>query len=412
MRAAVERGETSDILGPEFLENPYPTYRRLRDQSPIIWSDEFFGGAWVVSRHADVELVLRDKRFSAQRTGGWVNKAQHARGDLTAFQQLFARAMLFRDPPDHQRLRRILNVAFRPSDMQALHPRIEDLTDRLLDEMDMKSDNDFMEAFASQLPARVIATLLGIDSSDHSVFVKWSADLADFIGATRPSTVQAHRAQASLMEMAKFFEPLLELRRKTPCDDILGRLAAAESTGEVTDTAELLAQCAMLLFAGHETTRNLLGNGLYTLLSDHSHWERLVNKPELTAAAAKELARYESPVQYTGRRVATDLVLKGARLRRGDLVVALIGAANRDPGRYPDPDALDLDREQGMPLSFGTGIHVCIGAHLSLLETSVALKALIRRWPNLELGTTKPQWNGNAVYRGLKHLHVRSAHRA
>ncbi|GAC1354423.1 MAG: hypothetical protein NVSMB34_06190 [Variovorax sp.] len=183
-------------------------------------------------------------------------------------------------------------------------------------------------------------------------------------------------------------------------------MVEAEAAGEIQGGAELLSQCAMLLFAGHETTRNLLGNGLQALLSHPAQWQRLQRDPALLPDAVRELLRYDSPVQYTGRRVATDLLLHGRLLRRGDLVVPLIGAANRDPTRYPEPDTLDVARDDGSSLSFGSGPHVCIGAALTRMEAEVALRQLVRRWPGLRLADSAPQWSGNPVYRGLVALPV------
>lgn len=396
------------IIDAAFLADPYPSYATLREAGPIHWSEEFFGGAWLLTRHSDVEAVLRDAaRFSAQRTGGWVTQNQVSRGDLRGFQQLFARAMLFLDAPDHPRIRGALNAGFRGDVLQRLAPAIELRVDSLLDAVDADAGFDFMQALARPLPADVMATLMGVPASDHADFIAWSDDLAAFIGATGPSIEQAHRAQTSLLAMSSYFEQLVSRRRDVPADDLVSLLLCAEATGDIRSGAELLAQCAMLLFAGHETTRNLLGNGLQALLSNPDQWQRLQCEPSLLPGALRELLRYDSPVQYTGRRVATDLALHGQQLRRGDLVVALIGAANRDPARYADADRLDIARRPGGLLSFGAGPHVCIGAGLTLLEAEIVFGRLLRRFPRLRLVDAQPRWSGNAVYRGLSALPVR-----
>ena len=392
------------IFDAAFFSDPYPTYAELREAGPIHWSEEMFGGAWLLARHADVESVLRDARFSAQRTGGWVMQSQQARGELRAFQQLFARAMLFLDAPDHTRIRSVLNAGFRGEALQRFVPHIERRVDELLAGA---TEFDFMQALAQPLPAEVMAMLMGIASIDRCDFAAWSADLAAFIGATETSPDLAQRAQASLLAMRRYFEQLIQRRRLAPGDDLVSRLLQAESAGTVHSGAELLAQCAMLLFAGYETTRNLLGNGLQVLLSHPEQWQRLQREPDLLTAAVREVLRYESPVQYTGRRVATDLVLHGQPLRRGDLVIALIGAANRDPRRYAQPDRFDITRRPGDLLSFGAGPHVCIGAGLTLMEAEVVFGRLLRRYPRLHLVDTEPRWSGNPVYRGLSTLPVR-----
>lgn len=398
------------IVDPAFLADPYPTYRALRESGPIHWSDEFFGGAWLLTRHADVEHVLRDERFSAQRTGGWVTGSEDVRGELAGFQQIFARALLFVDAPDHARIRKVLNAGFRPDLLRQLAPHMEQMVTELLDAVDGAPSFDFMQAVARPLPVRVIARLMGIDAAEHDEVMTWSSDLAAFIGAPLPTRELARRAQASLLAMTRYFEELLAIKRRTPGDDLVSRLLQAEASGEIEGGAELLSQCAMLLFAGHETTRNLLGNGLQALLSHPEQWRRLQHNPALLSGAMRELLRYDSPVQYTGRRVTTDLLLHGRLLRRGDLVVPLIGAANRDPARYREPDTLDVARNNGSSLSFGSGAHVCIGAALTKMEAEIVFRELLRRWSGLQLADAQAQWNGNPVYRGLVALSVSQGH--
>ncbi len=413
-----------EMLDPEFLRDPYPTYRALRDAAPLAWSDEFFGGAWLVSRHADVELVLRDARFSAQRTGGWVmhpadeahTNRRKARSELSGFQRLFARAMIFLDAPDHTRVRQVMSAAFRPADLQRLAPRIERAVAERLAAVDSDSPFDFVSALARPLPAQVIGMLMGLDEAEGDApadVVAWSDELAQFVGAPAPNRQQALSAQTALLAMARHFDGLLARRRAAlaggaePRDDVIGRLLQAERTGQIRGSAELLAQCVMLLFAGHETTRHLLANGLRTLLSHPDQWRQLQHDRTLLPGAVRELLRYDSPVQYTGRRVATDLVLHGQTLRRGELVVALIGAANRDPTRYERPDALDITRRTAPPLAFGQGPHVCIGAALTLMEAQSVFAQVLERWPDLALSPTAvPHWTGNALYRGLNELSV------
>ncbi|OYT98512.1 MAG: biofilm PGA synthesis protein PgaC [Burkholderiales bacterium PBB1] len=406
------------VIDAEFLRDPYPTYRVLREAAPLVWSDEFFGGAWLVTRHADVELVLRDARFSAQRTGGWVMQpadAAHAgRSGLQGFQRLFARAMIFLDAPDHTRVRQVMSAAFRPADLQRLVPRIERAVAERLSAVDAGAPFDFVGVLARPLPAQVIAWLMGLDDAEGAVsadVVAWSDELAHFVGAPAPNHAQALSAQTALLAMARYFDGLLARRRAAltrgaePCDDLIGRLLQAERDGQIRGSAELLAQCVMLLFAGHETTRHLLANGLRTLLSHPEQWRQLQRDRALLPGAVRELLRFDSPVQYTGRRVTTDLVLHGQALRRGDLLVALIGAANRDPARHERPNELDITRRPAPPLAFGQGPHVCIGAALTLMEAQAVFAQLLERWPDLALTPGAPtHWTGNALYRGLNEL--------
>ena len=395
------------LMDAAFLANPYPAYRALREAGPIHWSEEFFGGAWLLTRHADVERVLRDPRFSAQRTGAWVKDREDAPGEFSGFQKLFARALLFLDAPDHPRIRKVLNAGFRPDVLQRLAPHIEQAVTELLDQVENLESFDFIEAVARPLPVRVIMLLMGIEHPQQEDFMAWSEDLASFIGAPVASREQARRAQASLLAMSRYLESLLALKRKTPGDDLTSRLVQAEARGEIQEGAELLAQSAMLLFAGHETTRHLLGSGLQALLSHPAQWQRLRQEPALLPGAVRELLRFDSPVQYTGRRVVTDLVLHGQQLRRGDLVLPLIGAANRDPARYAEPDTLDITRSHGSSLSFGSGPHVCIGAALTLMEAKMLFGQLLRRWPGLSLVNSMPSWGSKPAYRGLMTLPLR-----
>jgi len=393
------------IIDEDFLDDPYPTYQVLRDAGPIHWSDEFFDGAWLLTRHEDVEAMLRDPRFSARRTGGWVmNSGEGARNELKGFQQLFARAMLFLDAPDHSRIRRVMQAGFRPDALQALRPYVKTLVDELLDGVDAARGFDFMQRLARPLPARVIAKLMGVAIDGDNHFVDWSDDLAAFIGAPRPTLEQARRAQTCLLGMSRYFESYLASGGAQ--EGMVGCLARAKDDGTIADDAELLAQCAMLLFAGHETTRNLLGNGLYHLLARPGLWGELRSEPQRLTGAVRELLRFDSPVQYTGRRVTTDLVWHGQPLRKGELVLGLIGSANRDPRRYERPDQIDLARRAFAPLSFGSGPHVCIGAALTMLEAEVVFSELMCRWPSLTMSTPVARWNRNPVYRGLEALHV------
>lgn len=400
--------------------DPYPRYAAMRAEGRMLWSDEYFGGAWVVTHYEDVRAALQDPGLSAQRTGGWVmqpaDREGAPRGELAELQRLFARALLFLDSPDHARVRHAMHAAFHPSRILALRPRIGALVETLLDEIEARygADEpfDFIDTFARLLPSRVIAMLLGLTPEPPAEFARWSSQLAAFLGAAQPSLTNVYRARDSLLAMCRFFDDEIERRRRQPAgQDLLGVLVAAAETGQIRDTTELLAQCAMLLFAGYETTRHSLGTSLYWLLSQPGAWQRLRSDASLVPGAVRELLRWDSPVQYTGRRAAGDFVLCGKQVRRGELVVPLIGAANRDPAKYDDPDRLLLDRKIGMPLSFGAGPHVCIGAILTLAELELALERMTQRWPALQLVPGTERWIQQPLYRGLEQLWLRRAHR-
>lgn len=398
------------LVDASFLRNPYPVYAALREQGPVHWNEEFCGGAWLLTDYADVAQVLRDPGFSVKRAGSWANSAgSGAREKLREFKSIFARSLLFLDEPQHMRLRQVMNAGFKPSVIQAMRPQIASIAGELFDDFEGREETDFIHRFARQLPARVIAGMLGVGKPERADFIAWSDDVAAFVGSPAPTMDVALRAQDSLVALNEYFRALLPERRRHRGTDLVSRLIEAEEQGLIVTTKELLAQCCTLLFAGHETTRNLLGNGLLTLLQHPAQWQRLQDTPALMPSALKELLRYESPVQYTGRRAKADIELHGCLIRKGDLVIPLIGAANRDPKKFSNPDTFNILRDEGNHLSFGYGPHVCIGATLTYLEAEIAFTALMRRYPGLRLAEAEPEWGGNAVYRSLVTLPLRTA---
>lgn len=413
------------MMNSDFSNDPYGAYEAMRARGSIHWSTDFCGGAWLVTGYADVASVLRDPRFSVRRAGGWANSSgRDATDDLREFKRIFARSLLFVDGAQHTRLRLAMSTGFKPSALQSMVPKIQAVADDLLDQLvsearlaardqgqsDRFAQFDFMQAFARPLPALVIAAMLDIDAVDCAQFVAWSDQIADFIGAPTPTMEIARRAQAGLIAMNDYFRDLLPQRRRHPGDDLISQLIAAEAVGGIITTKELLAQCCTLLFAGHETTRNLLGNGMLALLQHPDQWQLLQRTPSLLASALKELLRFDSPVQYSGRRLKTDVEMHGQLMKKGDLVIPLIGAANRDPAKFTNPDRLDIARNEGSHLSFGYGPHVCIGAALTYLEAEIAVRSVIHRLPGLRLASASSKWGQNAVYRSLNELPLQFNH--
>jgi len=401
---------------------PYDQYRHWREAGPLLWSEAWFDGAWLVTRYADCEALLRDTaRFSARRTGGWVTQQASERGELSEFQRLFARAMLFVDAPDHGRLRQLMQPGFTPAAMRGLRSEIEIFVAQALDQADAAAavgqSSDLIALLARPLPARVMALLLGLSDEDPELFsVASSDDLAAFIGAAQPSELQARRAQRAMLRLARGFEAVLSARQQTPdrpVADLLDRLLQGQAEGRITSDAELLAQCVMLLFAGHETTRHLIGSLVQTLAGDPLRWRMLREQPDLIPRAVREVLRLETPVQYTGRRAVADVPWHGQTIRRGELVLAMIGCANRDEARFSEAEQLDLARQQGASLAFGTGPHVCIGAALTQMEAEVVLQQMLQRWPEPpQLLAAQPDWIPDALYRGLRSLPVMPARHA
>ena len=409
-----------------YHQAPYALWQEAAAGRAVHWRPDFFGGAWVVSSYALCEQVLRDsERFSAARTGGWVSSVSDAddasEADAAtsapsaptghkAFQRLFARAMLFVDAPQHQRLRAIMQPFFKPSELEKLRSYIEETVAQRCAAIEAVAPAgqtfDWIADFARPLPAAVIVRFLGLQGStpdEHAQFMQWSRDLAIFIGVPVADKSHWRAAQRSIMQMAAFFSRAFAQER-IASGSLLARLQQATQAGEM-DEAELIAQSAMLLFAGHETTRHLLGTSVLRLLQSPEQWQTLKSQPELAANAVRELLRFEPPVQYTGRRARCDMQLGGQSIKRNDLLLACIAAAHRDSQRYPHAEQLDISRSSVASLAFGSGAHVCIGAALTQMEAEITLSHISQRWPHLQLAGGQADWDdSNLAYRGLNTL--------
>ena len=388
-----------------FITNPYRTYSHLRTTAPLYWADSFRAGAWLVTRYADVLAGLHDSRLSSKRSHTLTAALPpEVQSEFTPFNEMFSRWMLFLDPPEHTRLRKLLNKEFTPNMIQRLRPRIQQVVNSLLDEAAGKSEMEFMTEFANPLPVRVIAEMLGIPNEDQRDFQIWSDDLADFFGNASPSVEKARLAQNSLLNLTEYFRALLPERRANKGDDLVSLLLRVEEEGEVLTGEELLAQCTLLLVAGHETTRNLLGNGLLALLQHSDQFAKLKENPSLINTAVREFARFDSPVQFSGRAVTEDFSWHNREIRKGQTVILLIGCANRDPEKFSEPEKLDISRDEGTPLSFGHGTHFCIGAALAYTEAEIAFTTLLERTSGLRLLDAIPAWRSNLSFRGLSRL--------
>jgi len=393
------------MFGSDFITNPYKTYSYLRASAPLHWADKFRSGAWLVTRYADVLAGLHDARLSSQRSHTLTAALpREAQGEFTSFNQIFSKWMLFLDPPEHSRLRKLLNKEFTPNMIQRMRPRIQQVVDKLLDQVAGKNEMEFMTDFANPLPVRVIAEMLGIPSEDQRDFQIWSDDLADFFGNAAGTIDAARRAQNSLINLTEYFRALLPERREHKGDDLVSLLLRVEEEGEVLTGEELLAQCTLLLVAGHETTRNLLGNGLLALLQHPDQFAKLKEHPSLMTSAVREFARYDSPVQFSGRAATADFSWHDQEIRKGQTVILLLGSANHDPEKFSDPERLEISRDEGMPLSFGHGTHFCIGAALAQTEAEIAFTTLLERTSSLRLLDDAPAWRSNMSFRGLNRL--------
>ena len=395
------------MFDSDFIANPYRTYTHLRTTGPLHWVDKFRNGAWLVPRYADVISGLHDVRLSSQRshtlTAAFPTEVQT---EFSEFNRIFSKWMLFLDPPHHSRLRKLLNKEFTPNMIHRLRPRIQQVVNTLLDHALGKSEMEFMSEFANPLPVRVIAEMLGIPSEDQRHFQTWSDDLADFFGNSTATVETARRGQHSLINLVEYFRALLPARRENKGDDLVSLLLRVEEEGEVLTEEELLAQCTLLLVAGHETTRNLLGNGLLALLQHPNQLLTLKQNPSLMPLAVREFARYDSPVQFSGRAVTEDFLWHGQTIMKGQTVILLLGSANHDPEKFSEPDGLNIARDEGMPLSYGHGPHYCIGAALAQTEAEIAFTTLLDRTSGLTMVDDAPAWRANLSFRGLNRLPV------
>jgi cytochrome P450 len=387
----------------ETLQDPYPIYARLRAEAPVFFCEPW--GAWVFTRHDDVQAAFRDPRWSADRAGMFAARLDaETRARVEPLIRNLRGWALLMDPPAHTRVRGLLNRAFTPKLINGLRPRIEALVAELLDKLD--DEIDLMESLATPLPVMVIGDMMGLPAADRVHLKRWSDDLAAFLGAGRATFELVTGAVRAVMEIEDYFRAQLAARRKAPGDDMLSALCTAEEAGTILDEQELVSTCAMILFGGHETTTHLIGNGTLALMSQRGEWEKLTRAPELAENAVEELLRFDAPVQRMGRVAKEPMEWRGQRVEPGQRLFLMLGAANRDPEEFESPDRLDLRRAANKQVAFGWGPHYCVGAGLGRLEAELAFAALARRFPHTAL-VEKPEFQDNVTIRGLRALRLR-----
>lgn len=390
-------------LAPEFIRDPYPHYARLRTTDPMHLTPL---GMYVASRHAEASLVMRDKRFGKD----YAERTKRRYGPDIMEEPVFrsfSHTMLQQDPPDHTRLRGLVVKAFTARRVEDMRPRIQQIVDETLDRIIPLGKMELIEDFAFRLPVTIICDMLGIPEEHRELFYTGSRNSGRILEPVplSPEEIKQGNATNAMTEM--YFQQLFDLRRKNPGDDLTTQLVQAEEDGSKLSNEELTANIVLLFGAGHETTVNLIGNGLLALHRNPDQLALLKANPALITNAIEEFLRYDSSVQMTGRVALEDIDdLGGKRIPKGETVLCLLGSANHDPAVYPDrPDSLDITRPNVRPLSFGGGIHFCLGAQLARLEAEVAIATLLRRLPDLKLDDAEnPEWRPTFVLRGLKQL--------
>ena len=391
---------------PAVQADPYPLYKRLREEDPVHWSEAL--DAWVLTRYDDVVAILRDPRFSADRRGARNRYAQEAMAAAEEHGGPLARAntMLTADPPEHTRMRLLISKAFLPRAVEKLRPHIQDIADELLDAAQDPGRLDVLLDFAVPLPMIVIAELMGVPTADRAQFKRWSDDVVATLGGGLGAPEVLERGAQSGRELAEYFREVIADRRREPKDDLVSILVAGADEGDVLSEGQLLATCVVALIAGNETTRNLIGNGMLALLRNPDQLQKLWQDPALVESAVEEILRYAGPVQATARVATEDVQIDGQPVKKGQLVFIIVAAANRDPACFPDPEKLDITRRNNHHVAFGSGIHSCLGQPLARLEARIAFDTLARRIPNPRLAIDEVEWGPSFILRGLKSLPI------
>ena len=391
------------LLDPEVLANPYPLFRRLRSEDPVHW--DAFLHTWVVTRYVDVLEVLHN--FSAERTHTPEKLEAMGLAQISPIAQLMVKQMLFMDPPGHTRLRSLASHAFSPARVAVLRTHIREIVNRLLDTVQAKGQMDIIADLGDPLPAIVTAEMLGVPLEDRHQLKAWSTNFAEMLGNFQHNPEHAARMLRTVQDMTAYFHDRIRELKNIPRDGLVHSLMTAEIDGDRLTEEEVVANSIVTMVGGLETTTNLIGNGVLTLLRNPGEIERMQEDQSLIPSAVEEMLRYESPSQHTGRLAPEDVEWEGKLIRKGQAVMAVMAAANRDPDRFPDPDRFDVARTDNRHLAFGYAAHFCFGAALARVEGQEAFEAMVRRLPGLELQPGPLVWRNNLGLRGLTALPVK-----
>ena len=396
------------LFSPEFLRYPYPTYRQHLE-GPALQRLQIRSDVWGVFRYDAVMSVLRDSRMSSVRpVQAMVAVPDEQRTEFASFIEHAQRWLLFLDAPAHTRLRKLMNRGFAPLTIEKLRPRVVAAVDELLRKAESAPQFDVIADFAYPLPVRIISELLGLPPSLYERSIALSTDLANWLGNLRRTAEDARRAGAAAKELTGYFADVIRERAGTRHEDLLHLLLDIAATEPGITVEDVYAQCVLLLVAGHETTRNLIGNGIHTLLTHPDEMSEVRANAEVVPAVVEEILRFECPVQAFGRTAAAELEIEGVTLPAGSSITLVIGAAHRDSQHFEHADRFDIQRKRNRHLAFGADAHVCLGSTLARLEGQVGIAALVERFPRLRLADPTPDWGTNFAFRGLRSLRVTS----
>lgn len=391
---------------PGFVADPYPAYAALRERFPVLYDDAT--EHWLISRHADVNALLRDRRFG--RT--YLHLATHAEMEhpddpphLDPFWRLIRSGILDMEPPDHTRVRKLVAKAFTPKMVEGLRPRVQAIVDRLVDAVRGTGEFDLISRVAEPLPVEIIADMLGVPKPDRPLLRPWSAEIC-LMYELNPTPDYERRAVTASVEFTEYLRDLSRRRRREPREDLITALTQVVDEGRTLTESELIGTCVLLLNAGHEATVNATGNGWWALFRNPAQLARLREDRSLVPRAVEELLRFDTPLQMFERWVLEDVEIHGRRVPRGAELGLLFGSANHDPEVFPEPDRLDVNREHNLHVTFGAGIHFCLGAPLARIELETSLRTLLAEVPGLEL-VEEPAWKPGYIIRGLRELRVR-----
>lgn len=385
------------LLDPDVLAEPYALYARLRNEDPVHWDP--FLHTWVITRYDDVMKVL--KSFSADRTPTPEQLAAMGLETMGPIAKVLVKQMLFMDAPAHTRIRSLAAHAFTPARVQALRQQVQQIMDSLIDALDGRREFDIIEEIANPLPAIVTAQMLGVPTADHRQLKAWSADFAEMLGNFQHNPNRIGQMLKTVEDVTAYFKAAVHDQRRNPSGGLIHALLTAEIDGDKLTDEEVVANTVVTMVGGQETTTNLIGNGLLTLFRNPEAKQRIMNDPSIISAAVEELLRYESPSQHTGRIAPADVEIGGKLIRKGQAVLAVMAAANRDPAQFTNPDSLDFTRAENRHLAFGWAAHFCFGAPLARLEAQIVFPTILRRLKNLRVKTEDLTWRFNLGLRGL-----------